>query len=229
MDWLIDNTYVTVGDKVFQQCVGIPMGTDCAPYLANLFLFSYEFEFMSKLRKEKKLLILRKFAKCFRYIDDLLTINNDNFMEKWKSKIYPKELLLTSEDKDDQSVDFLDLHIEIKNKNFTYRLHDKRDKFKFKVVNFPCLDGNIPTNQSYNVFFAQLIRYSRGCQNVLDFHNRTKILVSKLLKQHFNLVQLQRTYNRFLNKYSVLIGKYNTLLKKKLTDIASIHELEISD
>jgi len=102
VEWLIDNTYVIIGDCVFKQCIGIPMGTDCAPYLANLFLYSYEFDFMNKLLKEKKWPILRKFNKCFRYIDDLLTINNDNFMEKWKHKIYPTELLLTSEDKSDQ-------------------------------------------------------------------------------------------------------------------------------
>src|SRR5689334_9631605 len=41
IDWLIDNTYVTIGDKMFKQIIGIPMGTDCAPYLANLFLNSY--------------------------------------------------------------------------------------------------------------------------------------------------------------------------------------------
>ena len=51
--WLIDNTYVTVGDKIFRQCIGIPMSTDCAPYLANLFLFAYEFDFMNKLIKDK--------------------------------------------------------------------------------------------------------------------------------------------------------------------------------
>ena len=114
VNWLIDNTYVTIGEKVFKQSIGIPMGTDCAPYLANLFLYSYEFDFMNKLLKEKKWTILRKFTKCFRYIDDLLTINNDNFMEKWKTKIYPPELLLTSEDTTDQEVNFLDLCLEIK-------------------------------------------------------------------------------------------------------------------
>ena len=36
--WLIDNIFVTFGDKTFQQKIGIPMGTDCAPFLANLFL-----------------------------------------------------------------------------------------------------------------------------------------------------------------------------------------------
>jgi hypothetical protein len=45
MKWLIDNIYVTFGDKCFRQVIGIPMGTDCAPFLANLFLYSYEYEY----------------------------------------------------------------------------------------------------------------------------------------------------------------------------------------
>ena len=40
VEYLIDNIYVSVGN---QQCVGILMGTDCAPLLANLFLFFYEY------------------------------------------------------------------------------------------------------------------------------------------------------------------------------------------
>ena len=38
MNWLLDNIYVTFGDQLFRQVIGIPMGTDCAPFLANLFL-----------------------------------------------------------------------------------------------------------------------------------------------------------------------------------------------
>jgi hypothetical protein len=44
--FLIDNIYVFVGGQVFQQTVGIPMGTNCAPLLADLFLYSHEAEFI---------------------------------------------------------------------------------------------------------------------------------------------------------------------------------------
>jgi hypothetical protein len=37
-----------VGNNVFRQCVGIPMGTDCAPLLANLYLFYFEYRYMLK-------------------------------------------------------------------------------------------------------------------------------------------------------------------------------------
>jgi hypothetical protein len=33
------------GGRVFQQTIGIPMGTNCAPLLADLFLHAYEAAF----------------------------------------------------------------------------------------------------------------------------------------------------------------------------------------
>ena len=89
----------------------------------------------------------------------------------------------------------------------------------FPIVNFPCLSGNIPTQQSYNVFTVQLIRYARGCQDAMDFHYRTKILSLKLLNQHFSMHQLIKTYNQFLHKYPSILRKYGTKLNKKLSDI----------
>jgi hypothetical protein len=46
INYLIDNIYVTVGDNIFRQKIGIPMGTDCAPYLANLYLYALEFKYL---------------------------------------------------------------------------------------------------------------------------------------------------------------------------------------
>ena len=42
LEVLIDNIFVMFDGRVFQQTVGIPMGTNCAPLLADLFLYSYE-------------------------------------------------------------------------------------------------------------------------------------------------------------------------------------------
>ena len=53
IEWLIDNTYVIVGNQVLRQTIGIPMGTDCAAFLANLFLFSYEFRYLNTLKTEE--------------------------------------------------------------------------------------------------------------------------------------------------------------------------------
>ena len=37
---LIDNIFVQFGGHLFRQVIGIPMGTNCAPLLADLFLYS---------------------------------------------------------------------------------------------------------------------------------------------------------------------------------------------
>jgi hypothetical protein len=54
LGFLVDNIDVVFRDQVFQQSVGIPMGTNCAPLLADLFLYSFEAEFVHKLLRYKK-------------------------------------------------------------------------------------------------------------------------------------------------------------------------------
>ena len=56
LDFLIDNIFVTFGGRVFQQTIGIAMGTNCAPLLADLFLYYYEADFIRELirKKDKK-------------------------------------------------------------------------------------------------------------------------------------------------------------------------------
>ena len=54
IEFLVDNKYVGFGGQLFRQMVGIPMGTNCAPLLADVFLYSYENEFLDKLIKEGK-------------------------------------------------------------------------------------------------------------------------------------------------------------------------------
>jgi hypothetical protein len=50
---MIDNIFVIFGDMFFQQTVGKPMGTNCAPLLADLFLYSYEADFIQGVPKKK--------------------------------------------------------------------------------------------------------------------------------------------------------------------------------
>ena len=49
IEFLIDNIFVQFGGRLFCQVIGIPMGTNCAPLLAGLFLYSYENEFLDNI------------------------------------------------------------------------------------------------------------------------------------------------------------------------------------
>jgi hypothetical protein len=46
--------YAMFGGRVFQQIGGIPMGRNCAPLLADLFLYSYEADFIQRVCQEKR-------------------------------------------------------------------------------------------------------------------------------------------------------------------------------
>ena len=54
LTFLLDNIYIRFGSKLFRQIVGIPMGTNCAPLVADLFLFCSERDFMKSLSEEKQ-------------------------------------------------------------------------------------------------------------------------------------------------------------------------------
>ena len=72
-EFLVGNIYIRFGGQLFRQMVGIPMGTNCAPLLADLFLYSYENEFLDKLIKEGKRKLARRFNLSYRYTDDLIS------------------------------------------------------------------------------------------------------------------------------------------------------------
>ena len=53
LDFLIDNIFVLFGGRVFQQTIGIPMGTNCVPLLADLFLHAIDADFLQGLSRIK--------------------------------------------------------------------------------------------------------------------------------------------------------------------------------
>jgi hypothetical protein len=79
LEFFIDNIFVMFGERVFQQTVDIPMGTNCAPLLADLFLYSYEADFIQELLRKNEKKLARSFNFTFRYIDDVFSLNNSRF------------------------------------------------------------------------------------------------------------------------------------------------------
>ena len=79
LSYLLDNIYTRFGNKLYRQIVGIPMGTNCAPPIANLFLFCYERDFTTSLSNDNQADIIEAFNSTSRYLDDLLNIDNPYF------------------------------------------------------------------------------------------------------------------------------------------------------
>ena len=103
----MENIYVQFEGMVYQQIVVIPMGTNCAPLIPDLFLFCYERDFMSNLHKCKRFDLIDMFNDTSRYLDDIFTIDNPEF-EKHIPDIYPTELQLNKGNTSDKETSFLD-------------------------------------------------------------------------------------------------------------------------
>ena len=93
LNYLLDNIFIRFGSKLYRQIVGIPMGTNCAPLVADLFLFCCERDFMLSLSDNNQADIIEAFNSTSRYLDELLNIDNPYF-EQMVCQIYPTELQL---------------------------------------------------------------------------------------------------------------------------------------
>ena len=106
IEFLIDNIVVQFGGHIFRQMIGIPMRTSCTSLLADLFLYSYENEFLDNMIRR----LAAWFNLCYKYIDDLIVFNNKRFLDYLK-EIYPSQLSRTVEEanKSDHLADYFDL------------------------------------------------------------------------------------------------------------------------
>ena len=89
------------------------MGTNCAPLVADLFLFYYERDFTLSLSDNNRTDIIEAFNSTSRYLDDLLNIDNPYF-EQMVGQIYPAELQLNKANSSDTKAPLLDLNLSIK-------------------------------------------------------------------------------------------------------------------
>ena len=219
--FLLDNIYIRFGTKLYKQIIGIPMGTNCAPLVADLFLFCYERDFMMSLSADRDGDIIEAFNSTSRYLDDLLNIDNIYFDNMFK-QIYPSELQLNKANSSDTDAPFLDLHLKIIDGIVSSKIYDKRDDFDFDIVNFPFLDGDVPRATSYGVYISQLIRFARVCSHADDFNSRNKNLTAKLLNQGYRYHKLRKSFSKFYRRHYDLISKFNiglrSLLKEGLSD-----------
>ena len=99
---------------------------------------------MAKISKDpSKLHLVDKFNNTFRYLDDILALNNDDF-DTYTNEIYPPELTLNKANTNNQHCPFLDLDITVCNGKLNTKIYDKRDDFNFPIVKYPHLDDDVP-------------------------------------------------------------------------------------
>ena len=143
------------------------MGTNCAPLISDLFLFCYKRDSTASLIYHKEAEIIQAFNSIFRYLDDLLNIDNPYF-KGIVGQIYTSELHLNKANASDTEIQFLDLHYLFQ----TDLLHPKFmiSAMTLILTNFPCLDEDVLLSTSYGVYIYQIIRFARVSNHVTDFN-----------------------------------------------------------
>ena len=112
LHYLLDNIFLRFGSKLCRHIVGIPMGINCAPLVADLFLFYYERDFMLSLSDKNQTDIIEAFNSSSRYLDDFLNIDNPYF-EQMVGQIYPTELQLNKANSSDTETPILDMNLSM--------------------------------------------------------------------------------------------------------------------
>ena len=213
---LISETYFNIGNLVFKQCIGIPMGIDPAPFWANLHLYSYECAFITNLMKTDKSRAM-KFKFATRFIDDECNLNDGGEFGRSFRQIYPSNLDLKCEHEGDYAT-FLDLEIKIIDNIFVYKLFDKRDGFPFFIVRMPDLNGNIPLHVFYGSVMSEFVRIARSSLRYSDFLLAARSLFNRMLKQggtrNMLLQQISKATNRHFSSFN-----YDRLASEIINDI----------
>jgi hypothetical protein len=198
LKFLIDNIYIVVGTTVF---CWKSHGYELWPFVSGPVS-----ALIQKLLHEKKKSVAVAFNSTFQYIDDVLSINNDQF-HSYVDSIYPSELEIKDNTHCSTSASYLDVLLKLDtNGKITTQLYDKRDDLNFSIVNFPYLCSNIPVSSAYGVYISQLIRYARACSTYDQFLVRGSILTDKLMSQGLQLSLYRQLSANFMVVTTILFA-----------------------
>lgn len=209
--YLVQNTYLINAGSIYKQTVGIPMGTNCAPSLANLFLYDYESRFI-----DRNPIIAPYFKHTFRYIDDTLSMDNPYWQHAVTNEhidnggsMYHSSLVFndtSTESADARSVHFLGMTINGHGGRLSSSIYDRRETFPFIVRRYPHMASLIPITIPYGVFVGQLHRVYHLCTMVHSFINHATLVAARLIGNGCRIKRLVHLFNHYLIQH---VDKYH--------------------
>ena len=218
--WLTTNCYIRLGDRVWKQILGIPMGFSCSPLWCNLYLLSYEIKFIQRLARLGRSDIMSKFKYAFRYIDDLCWLNvgmANIFLDPLQPRnmdnpfwIYPLDIIEIKTEVSQFSesspqfgvkAHFMNVLICVTDEHsgkFLMQKFDKRRDLPFKYSQFIKFKSNRPVKQAYNVVISQTVPILYLSSNPTVAMQEIQALFTTLTANGFRTVKLRQIVTKFL-------------------------------
>ena len=241
LSFLIRNTYVRVGDQLFWQWLGIPMGTNPAVHIANYFLFFYELAFMNRLIDLGKIATLKSLLRTKRYIDDLCQLASAEDSAAFKSMlvledfsfpgshgmhgIYPRVLVCNEEQRPAHKGHCLDIdyYFETHTRRWHTDIYSKINDPKYRNLvwyRYPNIRTKLSSSCKYNIITSQVYRFfrlvSRKCAVV--FHIATLVYTLHILRGYSLKtcwLYVNRAVSKFIPMWNVKSIRYMVSLIKK--------------
>ena len=162
LEFLVDNIFVVFARRDFPTDNRHSHGYKQCPSPIRYISILVRSRIHTVLLSAGKKRLASQFNFTYRYIDDVLSINNPDF-ENYLGQMYPPELEIKDTTESNTSASYLDLLLSIgREGQLRTSLYDKRDDFNFLITNFPFPRSNIPSSPAYDVFISQLIRNARS-------------------------------------------------------------------
>jgi hypothetical protein len=205
VNFIVDNTFLAnVENVIIRQKIGLPMGTNCAPEIANLTLYAWESNFIDNLLINNSLMEAKLHARTKRYIDDLLLFN----CEPPQPEAYGN-LQYSEQTKEDGSVTYLGAKIYLlTNQWMNIEVFDKTLEWKFNIVRYPHALTNAPKHQTKGIFIGQLQRYRTICNSIKGFKKATTQLTFHMIKRKHPVHLITLGWQCHLMKFNTLINKH---------------------
>ncbi|GBG70566.1 hypothetical protein CBR_g6692 [Chara braunii] len=239
-DWCIGNNILRMGDYVWRQVRGIPMGLACSPIWCDIYFFKYEYHAMMRLADTGNAHLIPCFDSTFRHIDDLGAVNNAAISSFLRNKgeraaedpcwIYSEDYIEIRENtalKEEESgriANFLSLTIIVTSPitgAYATTRHDKRSGLGFSPCRFVKYKSNRSVKQSLQIITAQVAQILMLCSNLEDAANEIAKVVAAMVENGFASDACWRVVKKTLwNAHLYQPGKLSVhVVKEALTNL----------
>lgn len=226
--FILANTHMVVGDNVYQQVCGIPMGLTCSPMLAVVMLAWHEIRFLRQERaaaaalngspittphgvlsisppvRDRHLDLIKRVSHCCRAIDDVLLIDLNPQEQTWVlRRMYPDSLELKMVCQSPDCIQYLDMEIRFDRGGFHTVLYDKRDALRAQgkmdaVRRFPHIESVLSQQCKYATLTTFLHRMARVAMRRQAFVNAASQRIVEMSLDGYESRQLLTLARKFV-------------------------------
>ena len=125
---------------------------------------------------------------------------------------------LMCENSKDDAASYLDLGLEVKAKQISSNLYDKRDAFNFSIVRFPYRCSNIPSKMFYATISAEILRIARATSKYTFFLNSVRTLLDRMKKQGANVSGIKSSIRKMIGRHAGTFLKFEHPIDKIISD-----------